>query len=242
MQKTIKELENYLVLSNYSKATRKSYVSAATNFYKWCILNRDQPGFDKAQAHRLYLVARSKKGLAWQTVNGDYSAIRMLYTKVLNREWDMKKTPRPRREKYLPTILSQEQIKKLIDGGTMLKHQTFMLLLYATGLRLSEALNLKMENVNIERLQIHVRKGKGHKDRYVILPESFVKVLEVYLDIYNPKEYLFNGKYRKSRWSNRAAQECIRMAMRKGELPGSVSAHTLRHCYATHHLEKGTDL
>jgi integrase/recombinase XerD len=166
----------------------------------------------------------------------------MLYTKILDREWDIKKTPRPRKEKYLPTVLSQAQIKKLVDSGTMLKHQTFMLLLYATGLRLSEALNLKLENINTERLQVHVRKGKGHKDRYVILPKSFVTVLEIYLNHYNPKEYLFNGKYRMSRWSNRAAQECINMAIRKGDLPRSVSAHTLRHSYATHHLEKGTDL
>ncbi|MFT4665028.1 MAG: hypothetical protein ACI9XB_001981 [Gammaproteobacteria bacterium] len=74
MHKTIKELENYLVLANYSKAICSAYVSATTNFYKWCIVNKNQPNFYKSQAHRLYLVARSKKGLAWQTVNGDYFA------------------------------------------------------------------------------------------------------------------------------------------------------------------------
>ena len=95
MHKTIKELEDYLVMANYSLSTRKSYVSAANNFYKWCLKNVNDPDFDKSQAHRLYLVERSKKGLAWQTVNGDYSAIRMLYTKVLGRQWDMKKTPGP---------------------------------------------------------------------------------------------------------------------------------------------------
>ena len=126
MHKTIKELEDYLVMANYSLSTRKSYVSAANNFYKWCLKNVNDPDFDKSQAHRLYLVERSKKGLAWQTVNGDYSAIRMLYTKVLGRQWDMKTTPRPRKEKYLPTILSQEQIKQMIDHGTMFKHQFFI--------------------------------------------------------------------------------------------------------------------
>ena len=242
MHKTIRELENYMVLANYSTATRKSYVSAAKNFFKWCVRHQNDPDFDKSQAHRMYLVARSKKGLAWQTVNGDYSAIRMLYTKVLEREWDMKKTPRPRKEKYLPTILSQEQIKQLIDHGTMFKHQFFMLLVYSTGLRLSEALNLKLENINPERLQVHVQRGKGNKGRYIVLPPSLVPILEAYLEYYHPKDYLFNGKYRGSRWSNRAAQECINMAIEKGNLPRSISAHTLRHCYATHHLEKGTDL
>lgn len=242
MEKVIKELENYLVLSSYSLATRKSYLSAATNFYKWCLKNSKHPDFDKANAHRLYLVARAKKGLAWQTVNGDYSAIRMLYTKVLGREWDMKKTPRPRKEKYLPTILSQEQIKQLIDNGTMFKHQFFMLLVYSTGLRLSEALHLKEENINIDRLQLHVQRGKGSKGRYVVIPESIIPIYKAYLDYYRPVNYLFNGKYRASRWSNRAAQECINMAIQKGKLPKSISAHTLRHSYATHHIEKGTDL
>ena len=80
MHKTIKELENYMVLANYSRATRKSYVSAAQNFYKWCLQHQNDPDFDKSQAHRMYLIARSKTGLAWQTINGDYSAISMLYT------------------------------------------------------------------------------------------------------------------------------------------------------------------
>lgn len=242
MHKTIKELENYMVLANYSTATRKSYVSAAKNFYKWCVQHQNDPDYDKSQAHRMYLVARSKTGLAWQTINGDYSAIRMLYTKVLGRDWDMKKTPRPRKEKFLPIVLSQDQIKQLIDHGTMFKHQFFMLLVYSTGLRLSEALNLKVENINPQRLQVHVQRGKGNKGRYIVLPPCIVPILESYLEYYHPKDYLFNGKYRASRWSNRAAQECINMAIQKGNLPRSVSAHTLRHCYATHHLEKGTDL
>lgn len=231
-----------MVLANYSSATRKSYVSAASNFFKWCVQHQQDPDFDKTNAHRLYLVARSKSGVAWQTVNGDYSGIRMLYTKVLGREWDVEKVPRPRKEKYLPTVLSQEEVKQLIENATMFKHQFFMLLLYATGLRLGEALNLKLENINVDRLQLHVRKGKGHKDRIVILPKSFIKLLEAYIDYYHPKNYLFNGKYRASRWSNRAAQECINMAIQKGKLSRLISAHTLRHTYATHHIEKGTDL
>ena len=242
MQKTIKKLDDFLVLGNYSQATRKSYVGAVRNFYKWCMLHVNDPDFDKPNAHRMYLIERSKKGLAWQTINGDYSAIKMLYTKVLGREWDMKKTPRPRKEKFLPTVLSQDQIKQLIDHGTMFKHQFFMLLLYSTGLRLSEALDLKLENINPVRLQVHVQRGKGNKGRYIVLPKSIVPILEAYLNYYQPGDYLFNGKYRSGRWSNRAAQECINQAILKGNLPKSISAHTLRHCYATHHLEKGTDL
>ena len=165
MHKIIKELDDYLVLSNYSLATRKSYVSAASNFYNWCLKQASDPDFDKANAHRMYLVARSKSGLAWQTINGDYSAIRMLYTKVLARQWDMKKIPRPRKEKYLSTVLSQDQIKHLIEHASMFKHQFFMLLLYSTGLRLSEALNLKPEHINVERLQLHVRFGGSEKTK-----------------------------------------------------------------------------
>lgn len=242
MKKILQELEDYMVLKNYSLATRKAYLNAAKNFYLWCEAQQDNPVFDKENAHRQYLVHRHKSGLAWQTVNGDYSAIRMLYTKILNRPWDEKKLPRPRKEKSLPLVISQQDISKLIDHAAIFKHQIFFILIYATGLRLSEALHLKFEDIDRKRLQIRVRRGKGHKDRYVIFPPSLLPVLEKYFNYYHPHIFLFNGRIRGQHWSLRAAQEAIISARRNAKIHQSVTAHTLRHCYATHHLENGTDL
>lgn len=242
MKKILQQLEDYMVLKNYSLATRKAYLNAAKNFYLWCVSQQDSPVFDKQNAHRQYLVHRHKSGLAWQTVNGDYSAIRMLYTKILNRSWDEKKLPRPRKEKSLPLVISQQDISKLIDHAAIFKHQMFFILIYATGLRLSEALHLKFEDIDRKRLQIRVRRGKGHKDRYVIFPESLLSVLEKYFNYYHPHIFLFNGRIRGQHWSLRAAQEAIINARRTAKIHQSVTAHTLRHCYATHHLENGTDI
>ena len=231
-----------MILRNYSRSTRKCYISAVRNFYKWCHSQQNNPGFSKKEAHRAYLIMRYQSGLAWQTVNGDYSAIRMLFTKVLDREWDTKILPRPRKEKTLPLVISQQEISKLINKAAIFKHQVFVILLYATGLRLSEALRLKFEDIDRKRLQLRVRRGKGNKDRYVLFPNTILPVLEKYYNYYRPHLYLFNGKTPGNRWSIRAAQHSIITARQNAEIPRAVSAHTLRHCYATHHLENGTDL
>jgi len=242
MKKILQQLEDYMILKNYSQSTLKCYLSAVRNFYLWCEMKKDDSDFSKENAHRQYLVHRYKKGLAWQTVNGDYSAIRMLYTKILNRKWEEKKTPRPRKENALPLVISQQDISKLIDNAAIFKHQMFFILLYATGLRLSEALHLKFEDIDRKRLQIRVRRGKGHKDRYIIFPNSLLPVLEKYFKYYRPHLFIFNGRVRNSQWSIRSAQEAIIQARRRAKIHQSVTAHTLRHCYATHHLENGTDI
>lgn len=242
MKNVIEKLDDYLVLRNYSKATRKSYVGAVRKFHKWCSDRAKDPDFDKPNAHHNYLITRTKKGYAWQTINNDYSAIKMLYTKILDRDWDVNKIPRPRKEKTHPLILSKNQLEELINHGSMFKHQFYMLFLYSTGLRLSESLNLKIEDINIERLQIHVKRGKGNKSRYINFSKSILPILNVYLNKYRPTPYLFNGMYQSSHWSESAAQKCIKNAVAKAGLSKLISAHTLRHCYATHHLEKGTDL
>ncbi len=242
MEKLIRRYADFMLQSNYALATRKSYVGAVRNFYKWCLKQSANPDFDKADAHRQYLLYRARRGLSWQSINGDYSAIRLLYTKVLDREWDVDKLPRPRKEKTLPRILSTQEVQALIEAAPNFKHQFYIILLYATGLRLSESLNLQIEDISIDRKQLHVRRGKGLKDRYVLLPDSLLEMMKSYMNYYHPKKYLFNGKYRGSRWSNRAAQEAINVAVKNGQLPSSISAHGLRHSYATHHLENGTDV
>jgi len=153
MNRLLLRLDEYMTLKNYAKATRKSYHSAVRNFYNWCKEQQSNPNFDKSDAARQYIVERYSMGKAWQTINGDYSALKMLYTNVLGREWNGKKLPRPRKEKYLPTILSQEEVKRIIESGGIFKHQVLMALLYGTGMRIGDAVGLKLRDINFDRMQ-----------------------------------------------------------------------------------------
>ena len=242
MEKLLKQLDDHLTLSNYSEATRRSYRGAIRNFYIWCQGQQDNPDFDKDTAHRQYLVMRYNSGKAWMTVNGDYSAIKMLYKNVLNREWDEKKLPRPRSEARIPEVLSKEEMTVLIAAGHNFKHRVLMALLYGTGLRIGEAVNLRVADIDFNRMQVHVVKGKGARDRMVVLPEKLKLILGEYIAFANPENYIFYVRSKKKRLSIRGAQHAIHEAVKDAGIKKRVSAHTFRHCYATHHLEMGTDL
>ena len=117
-----------------------------------------------------------------------------------------------------------------------------MSLLYGTGLRLSEALNLRIEDIDGDRLQVRVNKGKGNKDRYVSIPECLLEVLRSYYRVYHPRVYMFNGKIPGQRWPVSSVRHSIKKARTGGIVSRQVSPHVFRHCYATHHLENGTNL
>ena len=233
--------EDYLTLRNYAAATKKSYTSRLRQFLLWRQRQEHTEEITEKEVHD-YLLERSDRGLSWQSINGDYSAIQMYFTAILKREWSVEHLPRPRKEKGLPKVLSVEEVERLINAATMLKHQAFMALLYGTGLRLSEALSLRIKDIDGNRGQLRVSKGKGRKDRYVMVPTCLLETLRTYYRACRPTDYLFNGSYAGGKWANRAAQYAIENAALAAGIIRPVSAHILRHCYATHHLEKGTSI
>ena len=240
-QKHLTDFDAHLTLKNFSKATRSAYGCALRQFFAYRKKLDFQGDFTQEQA-RSYILHRYSQGLKWQTINGDYSAMFKFYREVLGISWDVKHIPRPRKERSLPPVLSQQEVQKLIEHGTIFKHQVFMALLYSTGLRLSEALNLRVEDIDGQRLQIRVVKGKGAKDRYVAIPACLLTLLRSYYRMYRPSKYLFNGKRQGQRWANRSAQWSVKTARTAAGVEREVSPHVFRHCYATHHLESGTNL
>lgn len=232
---------DWMTLRNYASATIKSYSSHLRQFLLWRQRLGKAEEIEQEEI-KAYLTERSDQGLSWRTINVIYSALRMYLTDVLRREWSVEHLPRPRKEKTLPTILSVSEVERLINAATMLKHQAFMALLYGTGLRLSEALELRIKDIDGDRAQLRVSKGKGKKDRYVHLAPALLTTLRTYYKAYRPQQYLFNGSYPGGRWHNRAAQYAIERAAVAAGIIRPVSAHILRHCYATHHLEAGTSI
>jgi integrase/recombinase XerD len=240
-QQHLSDFDAHLTLKNFSKSTRRAYGCALRQFFSYREKHGMNGSFTQEQA-REYILYRYDQGLKWQTINGDYSAMYKFYRKVMGLAWDVQHIPRPRKERSLPPVLSRQELQLVIECGGTFKHQVFMILLYSTGLRLSEALNLRLSHIDGERLQIRVVKGKGAKDRYVEMPPCLLTLLRDYYRAYRPQQLLFNGKFVGRPWARRSAQWAIQHARKAAGIERSVSPHVFRHCYATHHLENGTNL
>ncbi len=237
----LSDYESHLILKNFSDATRRSYVSILGHFLRYRKDNRLGGRLNQEQAKK-YILYRYGLGKKWQTINSDYSSLRKYYREVLEVPWSIRKLPRPRKEHYLPRILSKQDVVKLIESAPLYKHQVFLTFVYGTGVRLSESLNVRMEDIDGDRLQVRITRGKGSKDRYVKIPQCLLDLLRNYYRRCRPEVYLFNGLKCGSRYSNRAAQWSIGRARKLSGITKGASIHTLRHCFATHHLESGTDL
>ena len=130
----------------------------------------------------------------------------------------------------------------MIEAPSNLKHRVIIAFIYATGLRISETLNLKLSDIDSDRLELFIHQGKGNKDRIVRIPQKLLQLLRVYYKKYKPKNYLFEGAIEAQRYSSGSVRKILLRARKQTKITKPVSPHTLRHCYATHHLENGTDL
>ncbi|MFA4839248.1 MAG: tyrosine-type recombinase/integrase [Candidatus Neomarinimicrobiota bacterium] len=150
--------------------------------------------------------------------------------------------PRPKKEKQLPVVLSQEEVVNIIDSVDNLKHKTLLMLIYSAGLRVGEAVRLKIEDVDSKRKLIYLKSAKGKKDRYTLLSDVALDNLRRYYLVYRPQEYLFEGAEGRKYLSERSIQHVFERAVKNAGIRKDISVHTLRHSFATHLLESGTDL
>jgi integrase/recombinase XerD len=148
---------------------------------------------------------------------------------------------RPRREKTLPTVLSEEEITLIINAVENIKHKAILMTIYSAGLRISEAINLKLKDIDSKRMQIRIEQSKGKRDRYTLLSTKTLEILRIYFLEYKPKIWLFEGQGGEQ-YSDRSIQNILKMALSKTNIKKHITVHTLRHSFATHLLENGTDL
>jgi len=233
--------ESYMRIQNFSPRTIQCYLLWLSHFLQFRIDHQIHGPLDQEQAKR-FILFKLDQGLSWSAINVLYSSLRKYYKEIDDLEWYVKKLPRPRRDKTLPILISKQEVIRLIENVPLYKHQVATSLLYATGLRVSEAMHLKISDVHSEREQIFVKKGKGFKDRYVFLPDNILQLLRQYYKRCRPINYLFEGRYRGKPLSVSAFQKAIQSGRKKAKILKQVTSHTLRHCYATHHLENGTNL
>lgn len=173
--------------------------------------------------------------------NQSINSIKFYYERVLGGQRKVYTIERPRKEKYLPEVLSEEEITAILNATENLKHKAIFMTIYSAGLRIGELINLKIKDIDSERMQIRVEQAKGKKDRYTILSEKTLEILRKYVSEYRPKVWLFEG-IKGERYSTSSIQANLKIAVDKTGIRKRVTVHTLRHSFATHLLESGTDI
>lgn len=169
------------------------------------------------------------------------ATISYLYKKVFNNPIPEALNVKFRKPSILPTVLSAKEISKILQVTKNIKHKTILLLIYSAGLRLGKLLNLRIGDIDSESMKIHVKQGKGKKDRYVMLSENMLKMLREYYKVYKPKEFIIEGQ-KGGKYSPKSVQSIFNAALKKTGIKKKATVHTLRHSFATHLLDEGTDI
>ncbi len=234
--------EGYLLkleLKRYANSTIKTYVSffeMFINFHK----DKELNSIDEGEI-RVFLQSLIQKKVSNSYVNQAINAIKFYYEVVLGMPNRFYELERPRKVSKLPTVISKEEILSIIESTNNIKHRCIVQLLYGSGLRRSELLNLKPNNVDSKRMLVRVINSKGGKDRQTLLSKKTLHDLRLYFAEYRPKVYLFEGRNGK-KYSGESVLSIVKNAAAKSRIPVKVTPHVLRHSFATHLLESGTDL
>ncbi len=191
-----------------------------------------------------YLDFLFNSGKSASTVNLTINALKFYYEQVLRRKFFIPNVgiKRPKKEKKLPIVLSKQEIIKMIEVINNLKHKLMIQILYGSGLRVSEAVNLQINDIDFNRNMVAIKQGKGKKDRMTILSKQIVKNIDKYLRQYRPMAYLFESYEPGEKMNIRSVQKVVMDAMKKVNINKEATAHSLRHSFATHLLEAGTDI
>ena len=234
----LSRVELELKLRGYSRQTRKSYMGCCRRFLQWKRGYRGE-GQEEVRSHLEWLLDR---GVSRSAFNAANSALRFLYREVLMQPASLERLRRPRGGRQLPEILSQREVLRILDSLRNPKHRLILALLYAGGLRVGGVVRLKVSDVDSDRMLIRVRQGKGRKDRYTLLPRSILQDLRSYWKAYRPSTWLYPGAREGRHLTERSVQKVFSRAVAAAGIRKRVTVHTLRHSFATHLLEGGTDL
>jgi site-specific recombinase XerD len=228
-------------LRNYSPKTIKAYKSCIRGFAQY-ISPKNPREATNEDIRNFLLYQIDKKKLSPATVNQIFNALRFLYVELYKKSFAIGTLPRPKKERKLPVVLSQQEVLSILNCTENLKHRTLLTLIYSGGLRVGESVRLKIGDVDSQRHLIHLRGAKGKKDRYTLLSSNALETLREYYRQYKPREYLFEGAEGRPYLSERSVQHVFEQAAKEANITKTVSVHTLRHSFATHLLESGVDL
>lgn len=241
LQTSKEEFENLrmeLISRKYSSKTIKAYLYYNENFLGHI---KKKPSEVSTEDVKDYLFYLAEKGKSASTLNLAINALKFCYGEILKRNFAYE-IRRPKKDKKLPVVLSQEEVSRILSRVSNIKHKTILMLMYSAGLRVSEVARLRIGNIDTERKLIHIEGAKGRKDRYTILSGVALDALKAYLAAYTPESWLFPGPKDGSHITTRTVQRIFEDAVKRADIDKDVSVHSLRHSFATHLLESGVDL
>jgi integrase/recombinase XerD len=228
-----------MTIRNLSPATQRSYLNAVSKFSRYFGRSPDKLGIEDVRAFQVHLVA---EGISWPSLNQKVCALRFFYGVTLGRSEIPVLIPYARAPRELPEILSAAEVIRFLQAVPNLRNRTALSTAYAAGLRVSEVVGLRIADIDSGRGVIQIRHGKGGKDRQVMLPVQLLHLLRDYWQQARPKDWLFPGRDEGSQISVSVLHDACREARIAARIGKQVSVHTLRHSFATHLLENGTDI
>ena len=226
---------------NLSAGTQQVYLQHISRFARYCGRSPAVLGPEEIRAYQLHLT--NEKQLTPATLVIVVSALRFLYRVTLHKTWSIEAViPAPKKPQTLPVVLSPAEVVRLLDSVKNLKHRTILTTCYAAGLRISEAVRLTVPAIDSQRMVLRIVQGKGQRDRYVMLSPKLLAILRDWWRVSHPQHWLFPGKRPERPTSSRIVDRACREARRRSRLSKPVTPHSLRHAFAVHLLEAGTDV
>lgn len=241
MENIFEKLLFDMQLCGMSTVTQKNYVYHIRKFQEYC--NKPVEETDAKNVREFLHYLREERKLGIGTVNYYHTCLKFIFQVTLEKPWNDRKIPRLRGYRVLPVVLSAEEIRNLLNAVENIKHKAILSTVYSSGLRVSEVCRLKVKDIDSKNMQIFVRAGKGHKDRYTILSKANLLLLRNYWkSCGQPKEWLFPGNKLGVSISPESVRAILKSACEKAGITKSVTVHTLRHCFSTHMLENNTNI
>jgi len=229
-----------LELRNLSPRTRSCYLTWVRSFALHYHRSPDELGDQEIREYLHHLIQEKKASQSG--ISQAYSALKFFYETTLKRDWNGFRIPRVKMGKKLLVVLSRQEIQAIFSATANLKHRALLMTIYSAGLRVSEVVHLRVSDLDSQRMVIRVQQGKGQKDRYTLLAQRTLEVLRDYWREYRPSGWLFPGKPATEPLSVSAVQRVFERGLHQAGIKKPASVHTLRHSFATHLLEDGTDL
>ena len=240
MGKLRDQMEMDMKLRRLSPRTISCYLTCMKNVAVYFGKSPAELRDEEIRSYLHYLMEDRRASQA--VINQSYSAVKFFFENTLQKPWDVLKIPRSKQRKKLPGVLSRQEVEAIFSATGNLKHRAILMTVYSAGLRVGEVTRLKVSDIDSERMMIRVNEGKGLKDRYTLLGERNLEILRLYYKEYRPLEWLFPGKDPSEPVSISCVQRVFKASVQEAGIKKKASVHTLRHSFATHLLESGTDL